>query len=63
MIHLSIQITCHDVLDLLSCDDVLRLDVWKLDPVTQNVVIDPIDLSVDAISSWFNLTRDVALLT
>ena len=39
--NISVEVTCEDVLNLASCDKVLRSAVWQLYPVIQQVVGDP----------------------
>ena len=51
MAHICVQIPCHDVLDLLGYQDVVGLGVWQLDPVVADVLSDPVDFLVDAITS------------
>ena len=62
MTHICIQIPCHDVLDLLGCQDVVGLGVWQLDPVVADVLSDPVDFLVDAITSLLNHIGGAALL-
>ena len=63
MTHICIQIPCHDVLDLLGCQDVVWLGVWQLDPVVTDVFNDPVHFLVDTVTSLFDDIGRAALLT
>lgn len=58
----SIQISSHQMLDRLRSNDMVRVSVWKLDPVLKDVVGDPIHLLVDSFSSGLDLSGDFCLL-
>ena len=60
--HICVQIPCHDVLDLLSCQDVVGLGVRQLDPVVADVLGDPVHFLVDTITSLFDHIGRAALL-
>ena len=51
MTHICIQIPCHDVLDLLGCQNVVWLSVRQLDPIVTNVLGNPVHFLVDAVTS------------
>jgi hypothetical protein len=50
-----VQVACKDVLDKSRNLDVLRLDVWQLDPVLQGVVRDPVHPAVHSFSPLFRV--------
>ena len=61
--HICIKIATHDVLDLLSSQDVVWLSVRQLDPIVPDVLSDPIYFLVNTISSLLHHIGSTALLS